>query len=203
MNCKTACSSIKANLYHLDVPDDHSIHQIKPDTFWPDERQYKNYFKFTFVRNPYDRLVSFYENIVQKHNRFREYYLFGYLRRDKGFPDFCKKVCRIPFCLADMHFESQYYLLYDKQGNCRVDHIGKYENLAEEYEWIREKYGLAPLGRLNPSGKRNWMDYYTRKTAQLVYKKYRKDFETFGYEDAHQELMEYLDRKEVGIAKEK
>jgi len=203
VNCKAACSTIKASLYHLDVPDDHSVHWIAPDTFGPDERQYKDYFKFTFVRNPYDRLVSCYENLPQKHKELHKYYLFGYLERDKGFSNFCKKVCRIPFCLADMHFESQYYLLSDKQGNCRADYIGKYENLAEEYEWIREKYGLAPLRHLNPSGKGNWMDYYTRKTAQLVYKKYRKDFETLGYEGAYQELMEYLDRKEVEIAKKK
>ncbi|MPN62502.1 hypothetical protein SDC9_210251 [bioreactor metagenome] len=40
------------------------------------------------------------------------------------------------------------------------------------------------------------MDYYTPKTAKMVYRKYRKDFETFGYEDEYTKLLTYLAAKE-------
>lgn len=40
------------------------------------------------------------------------------------------------------------------------------------------------------------MDYYTLETARLVYKKYRKDVEAFGYQDSYRRLISYLKKKE-------
>lgn len=73
--------------------------------------------------------------------------------------------------------------------------IGKFENLTEDWKILQEKFGFADLPHKNATSKDDWRDYYDVKTAKLVYKIYKKDFETFGYEDEYQKLLKYLENK--------
>lgn len=58
--------------------------------------------------------------------------------------------------------------------------IGKFENLENDWKILQEKFDLGNL---------------PHKTAKLVYKMYKKDFEAFGYENEYQKLLEYLKQK--------
>jgi len=75
-----------------------------------------SYFLFTFVRDPYDRILSCYINkFLQYKERFiYEDYLMGYLKENDSFEDFVRKVAVIPDTLSDEHFRSQYSILYKK-----------------------------------------------------------------------------------------
>lgn len=207
-NAKVATSSIKASIYPGETQDDNSIHRItKASAMWKEKlyREELGYFKFTYVRNPYERLVSCYES--KYHTDRRKYqrkllhfdtYLGGYLRKDKGFDNFIKRIVCIPDSCMDVHIKSQYGLTHDKKGRKIVDHIGYYENLEEDFKKIQEKYSLKELPHYNNSGgeERDWRSYYTLETAELVHRKYAKDFECFGYEDSYRELIEYIKNKE-------
>jgi len=84
-------------------------------------RRATDYFKFAFVRNPFDRLVSFYADKVRRptQHKGRYYYDTAYnklLARnlfdaafapDMAFPDFACLVARVPDWLADAQFKSQ------------------------------------------------------------------------------------------------
>ena len=199
---KTACSSVKASIANRDFKDDNSVHRAALGLhrhFNP----HSGYFRFSFVRNPFDRLVSCY---VSKYRHDAEmgnkylafnYYMLRFLSKDRGFERFTKLVCVIPKRLAEEHFRPQFASLY-RRGKCIADFIGKFENLEADYEPIRQKHGFAPLKHYNKSGKGDWRDYYTPKTAKMVYRKYRKDFETFGYQDEYTKLLAYLAQKEKG-----
>ena len=76
-----------------------------------------------------------------------------------------------------------------------VNHVFKFENLARDYESIREKYDLAPLPHYNRTKKGNWMDYYNLATARRVYRRYQRDIEEFGYQDVYDELIRYITEK--------
>lgn len=207
VNSKVACSSIKASICGCDADDD-SIHTIVGKGGWirRDELtgEEKNYFKFTFVRDPFARLVSCYES---KYHHDKEFYkkqvfdfddyLFGYIRKDEGFDKFIHKIVKIPNGLLEKHFLIQYDWTHDKAGRPLVDYIGKCETLDEEFRPIQEKYGLKELPHFNKTDKKkkNWMDYYTLETARLVYKKYHKDIEAFGYKDSYKRLISYLKKK--------
>lgn len=202
--CKVANSSIKGAMCE-EIDEYHDLHRKVPGSEVLTKEE-KEYFKFSFVRNPYERLVSCYVNKYvtpkkkfagQKQELYMDKYLFGYIRNPKDFSEFVKKVCKIPPRLEEQHFQQQYHLLYDRHGNCLVDYVGNYENIQEDFECIRQKFNLKPLPHYNKSEKGNWMDYYTLETAELVYKKYKKDFETFGYNDLYHELVEYLKSKNV------
>lgn len=207
-NAKVACTSIMASLVgEADIKDSYEPQK----RIWElglskgELQEPGKYYKFTFVRNPFARLVSCYESKyhydIEFHHKERERmsyhrYLFGYLRKDEGFEKFIGKISRIPYGLMDPHFRLQRYLVYDRRERCRVDYIGKFETLEEEFSIIQKKYNLMPLPHFNKAplekGKKNWMDYYTFETARIVWRKYKKDFETFGYEDEYRKLMLYL-----------
>jgi sulfotransferase famil protein len=94
-------------------------------------RNYKDYFLFTVVRNPEDRLRSCYENkfldIEKISKRGYEFsgYLGGYLSLSDEYHVFLKKLSRLPNRLKDEHFVSQYYWVCDlHKANPRVYDIG-------------------------------------------------------------------------------
>jgi len=201
---KVACSSFKASITNRSFPDDYSVHTAISGKL-NFSRLNPDYFVFSFVRNPFDRLVSCYESkyhrdiAIKKPYLTYKYYLFGIISKDLGFEHFIKTICRIPRRLAEKHFRSQYASLY-RRGKCVADFVGKFESLETDYEPIRQKYGFAPLEHYNKTGKSNWMDYYTPKIAKIVYRKYRKDFETFGYQDEYGRLLKYLTAKDEQIS---
>ena len=205
-NSKVACSSIKASMYCLDEQEDYrSVHRVanaqKHYELSVPYDKYADYYKFTFVRNPFARLVSCYVNKLHEDRAklgvtmqrlYFSRYLFGYLNVDKGFRNWAKRVCRIPDKYADRHFVGQSYLLHDKEGHLLVNHVFNFENLARDYEPIREKYGLAPLPHYNKTSKGNWMDYYDLSTARAVYRRYRQDIEQFGYQETYEKLLRHI-----------
>lgn len=69
--------------------------------------------------------------------------------------------------------------------------------MFEEYEVIRTKYGLDPLEHKNSSSKYDYRDYYTEELVNLVYRRYKIDFETFGYEDEYERLMSYVKSRDT------
>ena len=199
---KNACSSIKGSFINKGIYENQNIHRLMAilgyrKTELTDEQE--KYFKFTFVRNPFDRLVSTYEN--KYHQTLYEYdaffynnYLYGFLKDDRGFDNYVKRVCMIPDMLLEKHLYPQHYYVYENNKTL-VDFIGKYENLDDEFKTIQEKYDLFPLPHINKSNRHDYRDYYTLQTAKMVYKKYKKDFKYFGYEDTYRELIEYIKNK--------
>ena len=201
VNSKVACTSIKACMLEYNTTNYNLVHinayakGVSKNTLTEEEN---DYFKFTFVRNPFARLVSCYKSKYIKDKSiyddvfaYRDY-LNGYLYSDEGFDEFIKKVCALPYRLMERHFRLQYSLVYNENGISRCDYIGKFENLAEEFKIIQEKNHLRTLPHLNKVGTDDWMNYYTIETATLVYNTFQKDFEYFGYKDCFSNLVSYL-----------
>ena len=69
------------------------------------------------------------------------------------------------------------------------------KQLEEDFEPIRKRYGLKKMPHLNSSDTENWMGYYTRETAALVYKTFKRDFIEFGYEESYSNLIDYINDK--------
>lgn len=206
---KVACTSIKASV--LDIPEQDNYLDVHEKTRgrWKDRidrTRYADYYLFTFVRNPYQRLISCYENKYhedlsmlgnQRDHLVYQYYLCGYIAKDRGFSDFVKRVCRIPDRLADRHFVSQSFLIHQLGRGKAPDFIGRFERLEEDYQILIDKFGLAPLPHYNQTHRENsnWMDYYTPETCELVYRHYKKDMLELGYEKEYRELKAYLQKK--------
>lgn len=152
-------------------------------------KKYKNYFKFAFVRNPYSRLVSCYrDKILSKEDQ--EMVIKNGFYRNMPFDDFVREVSLTPDIRADQHIKSQSFSLLDRNNNLLVDEVFKFEDLEKDIGKVCKKINMPipeKIGHKNRSHdkknpNKNYMDYYTLETKKLVQKRYRKDFELFGYD---------------------
>lgn len=137
-------------------------------------REEDKYFKFCFVRNPYDRLVSLYCD--------KELSPLAGLDKNISFKDFVMFISKTPDDELEDHYKPQYtYFPYDQKT--LVDFIGRYENFEKDFNKICRRIGLkVKLKHLNKSkNKRFYPSYYTNKTKAMVMKRYYKDFKLFNY----------------------
>ena len=132
------------------------------------------YFKFTFVRNPYDRLIS----AVCGHA------LRGGEINNKTFNEFVQQhQNRLTEWIAT---KPQHTFIYIK-GELKVDFVGNYERLKDDWAFVCNKLGKNETPTLTHS---RWSHYqhpreisYNTQNKKLIREIYKKDFKLFGYED--------------------
>jgi hypothetical protein len=138
------------------------------------ERQFNSYFKFGFVRNPWDRVVSLYHR--------RE----GVELRDRlMFDEFVKWIeYSSSTCIHPVPHTNQLDWFVDARGNVLVDFIGRFEQIQADWKAIASRLGLQenlPHRNQNSSIRPHYTDFYSKKTKQLVESKFRVDIEHFSY----------------------
>jgi hypothetical protein len=169
------------------------------------EEKYKNYNKFTIVRNPFERLVSCYnDKVIFDLNNIdnNKYYFKNYpieIAPNISFNKFVKIISKIPDFLADRHFKSQYYSITKKKG-ILFDFIGKVENIKNDWKLLANQYGfnenLAHKNKTSFFGLKNkYFEYYDLRTFKRVYKRYKNDIVNLGYEEEYQQLFDYIKNK--------
>jgi len=132
---------------------------------------YASLFKFAFVRNPWDRLVSRYAHLLRSKDRRRH----GFISGLEKFDDFLQWEIR-------RDSANQFPYVTDAQGNQIVDFVGHYETLAEDFAKVCARLKIkAELPHANVSDHRDYRTYYTPETREFVAKQFRRDIEMFGY----------------------
>jgi len=147
-------------------------------------RHYGDFFKFTFVRNPWTRLYSCYlAKVVSYTNRH-----LSHLGLDKcrSFEDFALRVCDIPDEQSDMHFMSQEYLL-TFEGIFLPSSVYRFELYVEGWQDAKERIEkqtgiqLNNLSHYYKSDSEHYKRAYSTRLVELVGERYRGDCERFGY----------------------
>ena len=131
-----------------------------------DAAQFAKLFKFTCVRNPWERCVSFF---FSPHRGTVEY-------SPEAFERF----------VLDMVKPSQAFLQLTPGDDPfdNVDAVIRFENLAEDFRNVCAKIGIAPpaLGQLNRSTRKDHREYYhDSKMIDVVAKKFDNEISRFGY----------------------
>lgn len=158
-------------LQHADIRIHEAIH----------DKKHINYFKFAFVRNPYDRILS-------------AYYYNGY-DAQMGFNEFVDKVLIHKYeanfrysPLHNNHFAPQ-HLFTHKNGYQYVNFIGKLEHIKDDLDFVLDylmlKYDkkIPVLAKTKKSKEyNNYMDAYDKYSIMRVNNLYELDFKIFNYE---------------------
>lgn len=155
-----------------------TCNEIKTYGYLSDNR-YKQYFKFAFVRNPWERLISEY---AWKFND--DFSLFRQFCVDILEMNYKKWAGSYRDHLAFMqHIKAQHEYIYDNSGNLEIDFLGKYENFNRDFYNICEKTYLKYKEPhcINKSEHKYYTYYYDKQTKELVNRIYKDDIEIFNY----------------------
>lgn len=147
------------------------------------ETDIDKYFKWMFVRNPYDRIVSSYQYHLS-HEYIWPMSFKCYTEKLTDFFDFSSENywqerdnCKRP------HLIPQHYFCC-VGGLDRCDFIGKFENL--ENDWVllcnMLKYTYGHLEKTNSTHHGHYLEYMSPEIVKRINQLYRKDFKLFGYE---------------------
>jgi hypothetical protein len=143
-------------------------------------------FKFTFVRNPFDRIHSAYhflrsggmggldaefeQRVLKNYPSFELFVLEGLGKEE---------VATFWHFLPDTHF-----LSHKVDRPLELDFIGRYENLETDFQYVRSRVNpAASLGHSNRTvGKADYRRSYTTEMIDRVARHYKLDLDLFGYD---------------------
>ena len=129
--------------------------------------RYSGYFKFCFIRNPWDRVVSCYADKVVQKKMFPECW-------DKDFDFFVDFVSKQNLSQCDRHLRLQTSLVPLNA----VDKIYRFENFMQHTQEIFEKLGIEnELKHSNSSEHLPYQEYYNDRNKKLVSSLYQQDIE--------------------------
>lgn len=134
------------------------------------------YFSFSWVRNPWDRMVSIYSN--------KDPDMLAFARNSGIFLDglsFTEFVFQTR-ALTHVHLTDQASFITDIQGRMTVDFIGRFENFACDYQKLCDHLGISlPLQHKNASRHHAYQNYYNDQTLAEISRRYERDIDLFGY----------------------
>lgn len=132
-----------------------------------DEKTFKRLYKFACVRNPWERLISFY---FSPHRGGQPWSREGFI----------KMMHTIPSAI-DMFVTQPPSSLAPTQTG--LNFVMKFENLTQDFKQACEHIDLPAieLPHRNRSKRKNYLDYYDRELASLVEERYAADISLFGY----------------------
>ncbi len=136
------------------------------------------YFSFTFVRNPWDLVLSFYS--YHKVRVEEE----GYeLKNPKAAERFKTKPTFREWVMAGIPIRPCSRYVKDETGNVLVNFIGRFENLQEDFLIVCNRLSLrASLPHLKSSSHDQYRGYYDGETKSLVAEHFKADLDMFRYE---------------------
>lgn len=107
-------------------------------------KKYDEFFKFSFVRDPVDRLFSGYNYLrAGGNNQSEDLAVSEYLRKYRDFNEFVEKEILLGFMMNHPVFMPQYWYLCDCYGNIMVDFIGRYETLSKDFEVVANTLAVS------------------------------------------------------------
>jgi hypothetical protein len=128
-------------------------------------QQFRSLYKFTCVRNPWDRMASYYFTPTQKVTAWH--------------PKKFRKVISRALSIAE-------YLQLDRGegdpfGN--VHYVMRFENLASDFRAVCAALEISPvtLPQYNRSNREHYSKYYDDELRELVRERFAAEIERFGY----------------------
>lgn len=177
-------------------------HTLKKFQIMFGPREFSEYFKFSFVRNPWDRLVSAFHflkkgGLTVCDKKWSDKNLSPY----PDFDAFVRRGLQEKKIRAFPHFRPQCDYICLAKNRPGVDFIGYFENLDEDFSYICQQLKVNPtlqsLNR-NDSRKRDFREYYTAETREIVSRVYADDIQVLGYSFDNGNISKLLAARQLG-----
>tara|TARA_R110002167_G_scaffold366448_1_gene597391 strand:- start:12566 stop:13285 length:720 start_codon:yes stop_codon:yes gene_type:complete len=181
-------------LAHLTADEYIKLGYVSAETF-------HQYYTFSFVRNPWARLVSEYQYRKQHGDAVYQQEFKSFLFNSFPTPASDNHIIAKDYY---RHVIPQWQFLYDEGGKCLVDFIGKFENLQHDFDKVCSELAIAQtilphknktlatgirpriekkLKQIFPfkNKQQHYSAYYDDESQQFVADYYQKDIELFHY----------------------
>jgi chondroitin 4-sulfotransferase 11 len=164
------------------------------------------YFKFVFIRHPLERLLSAYADKINttSEEKFENIDYAGYIKQlcrgnssnnstnfanPVTFQEFLCYVSKAPPSKLNRHWQPYWMICTFCQSSWRYDFIGEYDSMEEEANVLLNRWGVRTLRfptknftRQNQVDRfKNAYDSVPKSVIHAVYRRYRLDFDLFGY----------------------
>lgn len=168
---KTASTSVSF-AFSIKPKQHHTAEEMSIEEGWGDA------YKFSFIRNPYERVVSMYayrrqnnqQKLLERNLTFHEWVRLTFVEQDLSLINNVK------------YWQPQWDWL-NINGQLAVDFIGRFETLQQDfYRLCKETGRKAALKHCNKSNHNLYKGYYTYDIAQIVYEAHKDDFGILGYD---------------------
>jgi hypothetical protein len=150
------------------------------------EEEFSAFFKFTIVRNPYDRIVSAWRYLMAPRVfKPREIWM------KYSFQRFLEELPKIWVEKRNRHIATHTAPIWgditDEKGNLLVNFIAHLENIESDLAQVSDRLGgmdtgFAHINRSGSSSSHSYRKAYNRRTRQLVESLYYDDIQHLGYE---------------------
>jgi hypothetical protein len=174
---KTGSTSIRRRLNSFPPDPPPEIYHMSIKNALAKYPRAKDYFKFAFVRNPYDRIFSAYINLKYDGHAWAV--------------DLKKKTTFRQFVIDFQNSEYSNYIHLQSQSSCvkidneiAIDFVGRFENLQEDFKKVENILNLEhkELIKIRQSSKNVEPKIFDQEMRDIIYDIYSEDFESFGYE---------------------
>ena len=139
---------------------------------------FDGYFKFAFVRNPWDWQVSMYHFILHEPTHVKH----ALVKSFGSFERYLDWVIDMPNPYAKGATKLQKEVITDAEGKLLVDLVGRYETLEQDFAQVCQQLNItAQLPHINKSTHHDYRAYYNERTRQRVAEHFAPDIGLFGY----------------------
>ncbi len=145
--------------------------ELSPEVF-------ARFFKFGFVRNPWDWQVSMYHYLLHKET-YSKHHIVSHMA---GFEEYLEWVIATPDPFPRGTPKQQCEILVDSRNQLAVDFVGRYEALGTDFQHVCDRLKIeGSLPHLNATPHRDYRTYYNDRSKKLVADHFPADVELFGY----------------------
>jgi hypothetical protein len=147
-------------------------------------KHFEQYFKFAFVRNPWDRLYSAYRYLKsggwdEKDKAWAETNIETY----DDFGAFVREWLSKENSRKHLHFQPQHNFICDSKGRLLVDYLAYFETINVDFQNIAKRLHInADLGCHNATPGISYQDVYEEDMKKIVAEVYATDIALFGYD---------------------